>query len=72
MAADKILRQFDLVETALKEAKGALENVEESEDVLEYLTAKSDVLTQASMNIGQAIYGQQQAAGDTEEKKEHS
>ena len=47
-----------MVETALKEAKGALENV--------------DALTQASMNIGQALYGQQQAAGDTEEKKEHS
>ena len=50
-----------MVETALKEANGALENVEESEDVLENLTAKSDALTQASMNIGQAIYGQQQA-----------
>ena len=47
MAADKILGQFNLVEIALKEAKGALENV--------------DALTQASMNIGQAIYGQQQA-----------
>ena len=58
MAADKILGQFYLVETALKEAKGASENV--------------DALTQASMNIGQALYGQQQAAGDTEEKKEHS
>ena len=58
MAADKILGQFNLVEIALKEAKGALENV--------------DALTQASMNIGQALYGQQQAAGHTEEKKEHS
>merc|ERR1711967_175766 len=58
------------VETALKEA---LENVEESEDGLANLTAKSDALTQASMKIGQAIYGQQQAAGDaesSEEKKE--
>ena len=72
MAADKILGQFDLVETALKVANGALENVEESEDGLANLTAKSDALTQASMKIGQAIYGQQQAAGDTEEKKEHS
>merc|ERR1712125_116544 len=61
------------VETALKEAKEALENVEESEDGLANLTAKSDALTQASMKIGQAIYGQQQAAGDaesSEEKKE--
>ena len=61
MAANEILGQFDLVETTLKEANGALENVEEIEDVLENLTAKSDALTQASMNIGQAIYGQQQA-----------
>ena len=52
MAANEILGQFDLVETTLKEANGALENVEESEDVLENLTAKSDALTQASMNIG--------------------
>merc|ERR1712071_12931 len=58
------------VETALKEAKEILEGVEESEEGLAKLKEKSEALTQASMKIGQAIYGQQQAEGDGEEKKE--
>ena len=61
------------VETALKEAKEAVENVQESESGLADLTAKADALTQASMKIGQAIYGQQQQqSGDAEgeEKKD--
>ena len=66
MAADKILGLFDLVETALKEANGALKNVEESEDVLENLTAKYDEYWTSN------IYGQQPKTCDTEEKKEHS
>jgi len=57
------------VETALKEAKEVLESAEESEEGLAKLKEKSEALTQASMKIGQAIYGQQQAA-EGEEKKE--
>lgn len=63
------------VETALKEAKEVVENAQESEDGLADLTAKADALTQASMKIGQAIYGQQQqqtadSEGEGEEKKD--
>merc|ERR1712151_1309148 len=52
------------VETAIKEAKEAVESADESENGVAELKAKSDALQQASMKIGQAIYGQQQAGGD--------
>jgi len=60
------------VETAIKEAKEAVESADESENGVAELKAKSDALQQASMKIGQAIYGQQQAGGDEagEEKKD--
>merc|ERR1712012_1300952 len=56
------------VEKAIAEAK----EVTDSDD-LETIKAKSEALSQASLKIGQAIYGQQQSEGDaaaSEEKKE--
>ena len=57
------------VEKAIAEAKG----VKDSED-LDTLNAKKDALSQASLKIGQAIYGAKggddAGAGDGEEKKE--
>lgn len=54
------------VEKAIEEA----ESVKEGDD-LEEITAKKDALNQASLKIGQAIYGQQQQAqqGDAGEEK---
>lgn len=52
------------VEKAIAEAK----EVKDGED-LEKITAKKDALSQASLKIGQAIYGQQ-SGGSGEEKKE--
>ena len=55
------------VEKAIAEAK----EVKDGED-LEAITTKKDALTQASLKIGQAIYGQQQQqeGGSEEEKKD--
>jgi molecular chaperone DnaK len=53
------------VEKAVAEAK----EVKDSED-LETLTAKKDALSQASLKIGQAIYGAANKGGDQEEKKD--
>lgn len=53
------------VEKAIAEAK----EVKDGDD-LEKITAKKDALSQASLKIGQAIYGQQSSGGSGEEKKE--
>ncbi len=53
------------VEKALSEAN----EVKESED-LDELKAKVDALNQASLKIGQAVYGKQEPSGEEEEKKE--
>ncbi|GAX09820.1 molecular chaperone DnaK [Fistulifera solaris] len=54
------------IEKAIAEAK----EVKDSDD-LDALTAKKDVLNQASLKIGQAIYGQQ-SQGNTEEKDDNT
>jgi molecular chaperone DnaK len=53
------------IEKAIAEAK----EVKDSED-LEAITAKKDALSQASLKIGQAVYGSQQSEGGEEEKKD--
>ena len=57
------------IEKAIAEAK----EVKDGDDV-DAIVAKKDALSQASLKIGQAVYGQQQAEGDAdgseEEKKE--
>ena len=53
------------VEKAIAEAK----EVKDSDD-FDLINKKKDALSQASMKIGQAIYGQQQAGGAEEEKKD--
>ena len=53
------------VEKAIAEAK----EVKDSED-LDTIVAKKDALSQASLKIGQAIYGQQQPGSGEEEKKD--
>jgi molecular chaperone DnaK len=54
------------IEKAIAEAK----EVKDSDD-LDALTAKKDALNQASLKIGQAIYGQQ-SQGSTEEKDDNT
>lgn len=53
------------VEKAIAEAKEVQESGE-----LETLKAKAEALTQASLKIGQAVYGQQSQSPDGQEKKE--
>mmetsp|Transcript_29814 Transcript_29814/g.45099 ORF Transcript_29814/g.45099 Transcript_29814/m.45099 type:complete len:676 (-) Transcript_29814:61-2088(-) len=75
-STDKSLKEHadKLDEETKKEVEKAIEEarlVKDSDD-LEDLKAKTDALNQASMKVGQAIYGQQQGgdAGAEEEKKD--
>ena len=75
-STDKSLKEHadKLDEETKKEVEKAVEEarlVKDSYD-LEELKAKTDALNQASMKVGQAIYGQQQGgdAGAEEEKKD--
>eukprot|EP00560_Eucampia_antarctica_P007463 CAMPEP_0197827758 /NCGR_PEP_ID=MMETSP1437-20131217/4472_1 /TAXON_ID=49252 ORGANISM="Eucampia antarctica, Strain CCMP1452" /NCGR_SAMPLE_ID=MMETSP1437 /ASSEMBLY_ACC=CAM_ASM_001096 /LENGTH=665 /DNA_ID=CAMNT_0043428739 /DNA_START=60 /DNA_END=2057 /DNA_ORIENTATION=- len=54
--------------TAVEKALSEANEIKESED-LDELKAKTDALTQASLKIGQSIYGKQEPSGE-EEKKE--
>ena len=54
--------------TAVEKAVAEAKEVKDSED-LEALTAKKDALSQASLKIGQAIYGSAKG-GEDEEKKD--
>jgi molecular chaperone DnaK len=76
-STDKSLKEHaeKLGEDVKKEVEKAIEDAKsvKDSDNLDELKAKSEALTQASMKMGQAIYGQQQqAAGDAgaEEKKD--
>jgi molecular chaperone DnaK len=53
------------IEKAIAEAK----EVKDGED-LDAIVEKKDALSQASLKIGQAVYGSQQAEGSEEEKKD--
>ena len=76
-STDKSLKEHadKLDDETKKEVEKAIEEarlVKDSDD-LEELKAKTEALNQASMKVGQAIYGQQQggdAAGAEEEKKD--